>query len=139
MSRICLACAHPQRNAIDLALLLHKQSYRRIAAHYGLTEACLRRHQANHLAMSWELSKGLQAVLSANNLLAKLGEWHEKMEHQYTKADAANEIMAAVATARVGINAIESFAKITLDADLAKRLDALEAQLNANANASKGD
>ena len=56
-------------------------------------------------------------MLSAQNLLEKLGQWHERMEEQYAHADAAGNVMAAVATARTGISAFESFAKRTIDID----------------------
>lgn len=126
----CRTCAHPQRQEIDRALLLHIASYRKMAARYGLSDKGLRDHEQNHLGLSWELSKELQAMLSAQNLLAKLGEWHQRMEDQYANADATGEIQAAVATARVGIQAIESFARITQDAEIERKLNEIEARLN---------
>jgi hypothetical protein len=106
--------------------MLHTAGYRDLARRYGLDKSSLMRHQRAHLTMSWELSKELNAMLSGDNLLEKLGQWHERMEQQYTNADAAGNIGAAVATARTGIAAIESFAHIGVLSDVERRLAALE-------------
>jgi hypothetical protein len=123
---LCTICAHLQRSDIDLALTLHRASYRAIAHHYGVTKPAIQRHERAHLATSLKQSQELQAMLSNDNLLAKLGEWHDRMEEQYKAATAAGEIMPAVATARVGIQAIESFSRIGQMSDLEARIKALE-------------
>jgi len=87
----------------------------------------MRRHAEIHLRLSWEQSKELHAMLSAENLLDKLGQWHERMEQQYAHADEAGNIAGTVATARTGIQAIESYAKIGPLSDIEQRLAALEA------------
>jgi hypothetical protein len=95
-----------------------------------MDERSVRRHAHYHLGATVAASKELQAMLSANNLLDKLGEWHERMEQQYANADAAGNVLAAVATARTGISAIESFAKRTIDIDdNEQRFQALEEAL----------
>jgi hypothetical protein len=77
--------------------------------------------------MTLERSKELQAMLSGENLLDKLGKWHERMEEQYAHADAQGSILGAVATARTGIAAIESFARIGPLSDIERRLADVEA------------
>jgi hypothetical protein len=106
-------------------------SYRTLAARYGLSYGGVRRHEHNHLNLSWELSKGIQAMLSGDNLLEMLGKWHERMEQQYANADASANIMGAVATARTGISAIESYARITVETELQREVDELRALLEA--------
>lgn len=130
MSRLCTVCNHPQRQEIDLALFKHATGYRDIARRYGLDKSSLLRHERNHLNLTWELSKGIQAMLSGDNLLEMLGKWHERMEQQYQNADASANIMAAVATARTGISAIESFARITVETTLQREVDELRALLD---------
>lgn len=122
-----------RRQDIDEALLLHRTSYRRIADHYGLAETSVQRHERNHLTMSLGLSKGLGAMLSGENLLAMLSNWHERMDNQYQKADETNNIMAAVATARTAISAIESAYKIGVAADLEQRVEQLEQAATSSA------
>jgi hypothetical protein len=48
----CTICAHPQRDAIDAALISGSVSRPRVAAEFGVNESSLRRHQANHPARS---------------------------------------------------------------------------------------
>jgi hypothetical protein len=126
MSRLCEACRHSQRQEIDVALLLHTASYDRIAARFGLSFSGVRRHERHCLGRSYALAEELKAMLSAENLLDQLGKWHERMEEQYQNADATGNISAAVATARTGIAAIESFAKLGPMVEFEQRLAALE-------------
>ena len=73
MARHCTICAHPDREAIDKALLEGKLSNRRIAAQCAVTENALRRHvAAGHLPQ--HLAKAQQAgeVAKADTLLARL-------------------------------------------------------------------
>lgn len=131
MGHLCRACQHPKRQEIDMELLTHAASYRRMAARYGLSDKGLRHHEQTHLRISWELSKGLQAMLSAQNLLTKLGEWHQRMEQQYQNADAMGEIATTATVARVALQAIERFHAITLDTDIERKLAEIEKRLAA--------
>ena len=99
MARICTVCSHAERQQIDLALLQHRTGYRDIARRFGLDFRAVYRHEGNCLHSNFRLSEGLTAMLSADNLLAKLGEWHERMEQQYHKADVADEIANAATVA----------------------------------------
>jgi hypothetical protein len=45
VGRTCTVCSHPESFAINEALVLHKQSNRRIAPQYGLSEKAIRRHR----------------------------------------------------------------------------------------------
>lgn len=56
MARVCTVCTHPDREAIDAAVVTDAASIRRIAAQHGLAESSLRRHRDTHL------SAAIQAV-----------------------------------------------------------------------------
>jgi hypothetical protein len=45
LGRTCSVCSHPESFEINEALVLHKQSNRRIAPQYGLDEKAIRRHR----------------------------------------------------------------------------------------------
>lgn len=127
----CIVCNRPDRTTIELALIRHDAGLTTLAKRFGnITHASLRRHLENHLGVTVAETKEFRDMLDAQNLLAKLGEWHQRMEDQYANADATGEIQAAVATARVGIQAIESFARITQDAEIERKLNEIEARLN---------
>lgn len=49
MTRICTVCAHPDRQAIDKALVAATRPYRDIARQYFLGTDALLRHKADHL------------------------------------------------------------------------------------------
>jgi hypothetical protein len=48
MPRTCTICTHPERAAIDKALV-DGQAYRDIAGHYGTSKTALQRHKEDHL------------------------------------------------------------------------------------------
>lgn len=50
MSRACTVCSHSEREAINIALI-EGMPNRRIAAQFEVTESCVRRHKATHLAL----------------------------------------------------------------------------------------
>jgi hypothetical protein len=120
---------------IDEQLLTHAASYRAIARQYQLTHRSLQRHEQTHLHSSLKLVQARGIMLSADTMTEKLAEWHHRMEEQYSKADTTNNILAAVATARTGIAAIDSFAKLTVLSDLEQRLQALEADKETDGDA----
>lgn len=49
MTRTCTVCSHPERQAIDKALIDTETPYRRIAARYAISGTALLRHKADHV------------------------------------------------------------------------------------------
>jgi hypothetical protein len=132
MGRLRSICSHPQRKAVDLALMQHVVGYRLLAARFGLAYSSLRRHEANHLRLSWELSKGLGAMLSANNLLEKLAELDTETREMLIEARTAGDIRTALVAVRESRSNIESFAHIGPLSDVEQRLAALEQRQEAD-------
>ncbi len=126
MGRYCTVCHHPNRETIDVLLVRHTASYRRIAALYGLREASLRRHQDSHLHMSLALSERLQAVLSAANLLERLGELDEATRQMLEEAHHAGDLRTALQAVNESRHNIEAYSRIGTVGELERRLDALE-------------
>lgn len=112
MGRHCSCCAHLRHDELNLAVLLHTDSYRTIATRFEVSPTSLKRHERHCLRTSWEKSKELGAMMDAGSLIAKLDKWQQRMEDQYLKADKAGNVMATAAVARVGISAIDSMAHI---------------------------
>jgi len=65
MTRTCTVCGHPERQAIDKALVA-QEPYRHIAERYGLSNAALVRHKADHVLA--EIVAAWQAERQANGL-----------------------------------------------------------------------
>ena len=68
MPRSCSICTHPQRDAIDAALVA-AQPNRRIAAECGVNEASVRRHAAAHLPRSLIKAAAVDEAVRVDDLL----------------------------------------------------------------------
>ncbi len=66
MTRRCTVCSHPERHAIDKALVAVRGPYRDIARQYGLSKDALLRHKADHLLA--EIVAAWQAERQTNGL-----------------------------------------------------------------------
>jgi hypothetical protein len=126
MGRLCTVCTHPERQEIDLALLRHAESYRAIAIRYGMPRSNLINHQNNHLRITWEVSKGLQAMLSGDNLLDKLSALDEQTLEMLAEARHGGDLRTALTAVRESRGNIEAFSRIGPMSDIERRLDRLE-------------
>jgi hypothetical protein len=68
MPRACTVCTHPERTAIDRALV-ESTPKRRVATRYGLVESAVRRHAAAHLPAKLALAAKAAEVTEADDLL----------------------------------------------------------------------
>ncbi len=71
MPRTCTVCAHPERAAIDKALVADAPN-RRIATKHGVSEAAIRRHKAEHLPAALVQAHEAEATADALDVLAEL-------------------------------------------------------------------
>jgi hypothetical protein len=138
MPRPCSICAHPKRQQIDVALMTHASTYRKMAQAFDVGEFPLYRHQGNCLHLSLRLSKGLTATLSADNLLAKLGELDEVTREILAKAHEEGNARNALAAIRESRANIESFAHIGPMSEHEERLRALEEGRTGNDDNARG-
>lgn len=100
MPRTCTICTHPQRDAIDLALLAG-ESYRHIAARFDTSTASLQRHK-DHLP--GQLAKAHEAaeVVKADTLLDRLKELNAETRAILKETrEGGNHDLALKAIARV--------------------------------------
>ena len=71
MPRTCTICTHPDRAAIDVALL-DGAPFRHIAARYRVSTGALQRHRLDHLPASLTKAAGVAEEATATGLLARL-------------------------------------------------------------------
>lgn len=71
MTRTCTVCGHPQRAAIDAALVAGG-AYRSIAKQFDLSAAALFRHRGEHLPASLVTAAGEEATRQALDVLQQL-------------------------------------------------------------------
>lgn len=68
MARVCTVCNHPDREAIDKALV-DGAAYRDIAGRYGLSKSSVERHKAEHIPAAMAKAKEAADVVHGDNLL----------------------------------------------------------------------
>jgi hypothetical protein len=72
MPRACTVCAHPKVGEINLQLAIEANPNRQIASQYGLNEAAVRRHRANHLPKEVVKARQVQEGLNADAIWKQL-------------------------------------------------------------------
>jgi len=71
MPRRCTICDHPQREAIDQALVA-REAFRNIAQRFAASPDAVYRHKQDHLPQHLCQAKAAQEVTQADGLLAKV-------------------------------------------------------------------
>ena len=71
MPRTCTVCAHPDRDAVDAALVAG-EAFRHVAARFGLSTGALQRHRAAHLPPALARAREAEEALRAETLLERL-------------------------------------------------------------------
>lgn len=125
MPRVCTICTHPQREALEAALVAGTPN-RRIAAQHDVTEQALRRHAATHLPARLAQAHAAAEVLNADRLLAGLAELQAKALRILERAEEAGDLRTALAGIREARGCIETAAKLYETSELEKRVTALE-------------
>lgn len=131
MTRFCTACQSERRQELDLALLAHSASYRRIAAQFGLSEASLRRHEQTHLRQAMEQSKEWRMLANSESLIAEMNRLHEYVDGVLQRGVTNNDDRLILMAVREGRANVDSVAKIAgIGGDLAPQLLELRDQFD---------
>ncbi|GHO51502.1 hypothetical protein [Ktedonospora formicarum] len=116
MGRLCSICSHPQRAAIDVAVV-SGQSFRRIATQFQTSEASIRRHTADHISEALRASQGANKEAQALEVAKQLQAINTATWAIVNKALAeGNDRVALLAADRV-LRQLELQAKIQGDID----------------------
>jgi DNA-binding transcriptional ArsR family regulator len=111
--RKCTICEHPEREAIEAALVAGELSNRRIATHYGVTEAALRRHvSAGHIPQRLVKAQEAAEAASADTLLAQVKGLQARALAILDKAEAAGDLKTALSAIREVRGNLELLAKL---------------------------
>ena len=127
MTRVCTICRHPDRDAIDAALIAG-QPYRHIASQYGVGYKALERHKA-HLSEHLLKARDNSEQLSASKLLQDLANLQAKALSLLDKAEKSKDIRGALGAIRECRGCIEAASRILEANELEKRIEALEQHL----------
>lgn len=111
MSRTCTVCGHESRLEIDRALL-GSDSYRNIAARFGVTTSSLQRHRNEHIPGRLLKAKDVEEIAEADTLKSELEYVKSDVERLKIKAEADDDYRIALAACDRALKALELQAKI---------------------------
>jgi hypothetical protein len=111
MPRVCTICTHPEREAINAALIAN-EPYRLIAERYGTSAAALTRHKAEHLPIALSKAQGAKEVTLADDLLLQVKNLRNKAISILLKAENAGDLRTALLGVREARACIELLAEM---------------------------
>lgn len=95
MPRRCTVCTHPQRPAIDEAIV-SGQAFSGIARDYGLGEDAVGRHAARHIPLALTKAQEARDLARADSLLGQLRALHARTLRLLEEAQASGDLRGAI-------------------------------------------
>jgi hypothetical protein len=108
--RTCTVCNHPQRSAIDSALL-NGDPYRGVAQRYAASPDAVYRHR-DHLPLALVKAQEAAEVARGGDLLAQLRDLQGHALRVLDQAEQSGDLRAAVAAIREARGCVELLAKL---------------------------
>ncbi len=116
MARTCTICEHPEREAIDRALV-GETSNLSISAQFGVSESAARRHKGNHLPAKLAKAHEAEEVAHADNLLGQVRALQSKTLSILLRAEGAGDLRTALSAVREARGNVELLAKLSGELD----------------------
>jgi len=116
MARTCTVCTHPDRAAIDLALV-NGVSGNAVAAKYRVSEDAMVRHRGNHLPAALAQGQAAGEVARADGLLGQLGQLQADARRIGRKAEETGDLKTALMGVRELVRIVELTAKLVGELD----------------------
>jgi len=131
MARVCTVCTHPERAAIDRALVAG-EPYRGIARRFSASDDAVQRHRAEHVPVELTAAKRAEDATGADDLLDQVRtlQGHALDILTATKGGADKDYRVALGAIRELRGCVELFVKVRESQDVAARVAALEARLS---------
>lgn len=102
MGRRCSICDHPEREAVDAALVAG-EPYRNIAERFSVSLGAIARHKADHLPTTLAQAQEAAEIARGDDLLAQVRGLQERTLAILTRAELSGEgrlALSAIAEAR---------------------------------------
>ena len=112
MPRVCTICTHPEREAINAALIAN-EPYRLIAERTGTSATALTRHKAEHLPVKLAKAHEAKETALADDLLGQVKALRNKAISILGKAEAAGDLR----TALLGIREARACVELLLEVE----------------------
>lgn len=116
MPPICTVCRHPQRPAIEAALVTGV-SYRNIVEQYGVSLGALTRHKTDHLPAALVQAQQAEEVAHADSLLDQVQTMQARTLVILQQAEQAGALGIALGAIREARGNLELLAKLTKQLD----------------------
>ena len=117
MPRRCTVCAHPEVEAIDMALVAG-EPYRSVAnRHELLSQAAVQRHSENHLPATLAQAKEAEMVAHADDLLEQVRDLQVRTFAILEAAEASEQHRTALSAIREARGNLELLAKLLGELD----------------------
>jgi hypothetical protein len=110
-------CTHPDKEAIDEALVGGTALSALAAKYRDISEDALGRHKANHLPAKLVMAEQAAEVVEANNLLAQVGDLQRRVLAILDKAEEAGELRTALSAIKEARGNLELLAKLLGELD----------------------
>ena len=111
MGRKCSVCEHPNKDAIEAALVAGS-SYRDISGQFGASRGGIARHAKNHLIPALAKARQAEEVASADQFLAQVRDLHARTLAILERAEDAGEERIALRAIREARGNLELLAKL---------------------------
>ncbi|MDP2726890.1 MAG: hypothetical protein Q8P59_05055 [Dehalococcoidia bacterium] len=112
MPRACTVCGHPEREAIDHALVRGESPVSLSARYSTIGRMALVRHRDNHLPATMIKAQEAQEVARADSLLSQVRTLQEKALGILGKAEVAGDFKTVLGAIREARSNIELLAKL---------------------------
>jgi hypothetical protein len=116
MARTCTVCTHPDRPAIDLALV-NGVSGNAVAAKFRVSEDAVTRHRGNHLPATLAQGQAAAAMARADDLLGQLQRLQADARRIGGKAEETGDLRTALMGVRELVRIVELTAKMVGELD----------------------
>jgi hypothetical protein len=124
--RPCTICTHPDRPAIDQAMVNHRP-FRRIAVQFNLSLSAVIRHHDDHLPETLSKAKAAEETGRADDLLEQVRALRNKSMALLLAAEKAGDIRTALAGIREARACLELLAEMSQAIDRRPTLNLLVA------------
>jgi hypothetical protein len=117
LARTCTVCSHPEREAIDRALVDGQSSGKLAGRYRTLDERAIRRHRSNHLPTTLARAREAEEVSRADHLLDQVRGLQDRALTILGKAENAGELRTALGAIREARGNLELLAKLLGELD----------------------
>ncbi len=122
MPQVCTICSHPERDAIEDAVLAGNAKTR-IAANYGLKEQNLRRHMKEHFPELLAMARDAATAARADSLLDRVEHLHSRTLAVLDEAEETDDWRARLAAIREARNNLELIGEVTKELNRSPTLE----------------